>query len=311
METTIRPMTAQDLGAADRVLRLAFGTERGLPDPMRFLGDADLLRPRWRTNPAGCLVAEAGGQILGSVAVMDWGSLAVLGPLSIRPDCWNRGLARRLLAPALLAAEAWGARLTALYTQPGSPRHLRLYEDAGFLSRHLIAVMARPVDGTLSTAPPLLFSQLPPGWQAAALAGCRRITGAVLEGLDLDREIRATAEQRLGDTILLEAGGEITGFALYHEGPGSEAGSGTLAIRFGAVRPGDAAGFQALLAAAAAQAARCGARRLQASVTHARRAAYAAMKAAGFRTELSGIAMTRPEAGGYDAPEGLILEEWR
>ena len=311
METTIRPMTAQDLDAADRVLRLAFGTEFDLPDPMRFLGDADLLRPRWRTHPAGCLVAGAGGEILGSVAVMDWGGLAVLGPLSVRPDCWNRGLARRLLASALAAAEAWGTRLTALYTQPGSPRHLRLYEEAGFLSRHLVAVMARPVEATTPTAPPLLFSQLSPERQEAALDGCRRITGAALEGLDLSREIRATAAQRLGDTILLEADGAITGFALYHQGPGSEAGSGTLALRFGIVRPGDAGGFQALLAAAAEQAARCGAGRLQASVTHARRDAYAILKAAGFRTELSGVAMTRPDACGYDAPESLILEEWR
>ncbi|HWL81432.1 MAG TPA: GNAT family N-acetyltransferase [Roseomonas sp.] len=311
METTIRPMTAQDLEAADRVLRLAFGTEFGLPDPMRFLGDADLLRPRWHTHPTGCLIAEAGGEILGSVAVMDWGSLAVLGPLSVRPDCWNRGLARRLLAAALSAAEAWGARRTALYTQPSSPRHLRLYEEGGFLSRHLIAVMARPVEAATSAAPPLLFSQLQPERQDEVLSGCRRITGAALEGLDLSREIRATAAQRLGDTILLEAGGAIIGFALYHTGPGSEAGSGTLALRFAAVRPGDAAGFQTLLAAVAAQAARCGARRLQASVTHARRDAYAMLKAEGFRTELSGVAMTRPDADDYDARESLILEEWR
>jgi hypothetical protein len=37
----VRPMRADDLEAADRVLRLAFGTIRGLPDPSAAFGDAD------------------------------------------------------------------------------------------------------------------------------------------------------------------------------------------------------------------------------------------------------------------------------
>jgi len=311
METIIRPMTAQDLDAADRVMRLAFSTEFGLPDPTQFLGDADFLRPRWQTNPAGCLVAEAGGEILGSVIVANWGSVAVLGPLSVRPDRWNGGLARQLLPPALAVAEAQGARLTGLYTQPASPRHLRLYEGAGFLSRHLIAVMAKPVEPGTPAVMPALFSQQSPDRQAAALAACRRITGAIFEGLDLGREIRSVADQRLGETILLQSGGEITGFALCHTGAGSEAGSGTLAIKFAAVRPGDEARFRELLAAAEALAAQRGAQRVQASVTHARRAAYALMKAAGYRTEISGVAMTRPEGQGYDSLDSFVLEEWR
>ncbi|MDJ0386807.1 GNAT family N-acetyltransferase [Roseomonas sp. E05] len=308
LETIIRPMAEQDLDEADGVMRLAFGTEFGLPDPARFMGDAKLLCPRWRTNPAGCLVAQAGAAVIGSVAVMDWGSVAVLGPLSVHPARWNQGLARRLLEAALATTPA---RLVALYTQPGSPRHLRLYEDAGFATRHLIAVMAKPVAPATAAPDFLLFSQQRPEQQAEALAACREISNATFAGLDLSREIRATTEQGSGDTLLLRSGNATTGFALCQEGAGSEAGSGTLAVKFGAVRPGDAAAFQDLLAAAEALASRRGARRLQASVTHARRAAYARMKAAGFRTELSGIAMVRPEGLGYDAPESFLVEEWR
>ena len=47
----VRPMRADDLEAADRVLRLAFGTIRGLPDPSAAFGDADYVHTRFRAAP--------------------------------------------------------------------------------------------------------------------------------------------------------------------------------------------------------------------------------------------------------------------
>ena len=47
----VRPMRADDVDAADRVLRLAFGTIRGLPDPSAAFGDSDLVRTRFRAAP--------------------------------------------------------------------------------------------------------------------------------------------------------------------------------------------------------------------------------------------------------------------
>ncbi|MFT8244543.1 GNAT family N-acetyltransferase [Roseomonas sp. BN140053] len=311
-ELSVRPMQEADLDAADRVFRLAFGTEFGLPDPASFRGDADLLRPRWRTNPPGCFVAEAGGEVVGSVTVMHWGSLAVLGPLSVRPDFWNRGVARLLLPPALAAAEAWGAAVVGLFTNPSSPRHIRLYEEAGFETHHLIAAMSKPVAPGAAAEAPVLFSALEAGAREAALAECRNVAEASFPGLDLGREIRAATEQGVGDTVLLRGdAGRITGFALCHSGPGSESGSEAAVVKFGAVRPGDVAGFGALLRAVDALAAARGAPQVVASVNHARRDAYAAMKAAGFRTVVSGVALRRPGPGGYDRPEVLVTDEWR
>jgi hypothetical protein len=47
----IRPLLEADLGAADHVMRLAFGTFLKLPDPLQFMGDADFVRTRWRADP--------------------------------------------------------------------------------------------------------------------------------------------------------------------------------------------------------------------------------------------------------------------
>ena len=43
----VRPLTERDLPVADHVMRLAFGTFLGLPDPTAFMGDAGYVRTRW------------------------------------------------------------------------------------------------------------------------------------------------------------------------------------------------------------------------------------------------------------------------
>lgn len=304
----VRPMREADLDAADRVVRLAFGTEFRLPDPMQFLGDGDLIRPRWRANPSGCLVAESGGGIVGSVTVLDWGSVAMLGPLSVHPDYWNQGVARLLLSAALQAAEAGGARLVQLFTHPNSPRHIRLYESGGFATQNLIAIMSKPV-ALQPAAGFSVFSELPPDAQAAALQACRAMTGAVFDGLDLSVEIEAVRDQRLGDTVLLQRGGVVAGFAICHTGAGSDAGSAALGVKFGLASGEDE--FLALLQSAEALAAQRRVARVQISVNHARRRAYDMIKARGYRCTLSGVAMRRPAADGYDTSDMLLVEEWR
>lgn len=313
MAVAVRPMQPGDLDAADQVLRLAFGTEFKLPDPMRFLGDGDLLRPRWRTNPRGCLVAVDEGELVGSVAVSDWGSVAVLGPLTVRTDYWNRGVARQLLPAALQAAHAGGARLVELFTHPNSPRHLRLYESEGFTSQNLIAIMAKAVEPQTHSGTLRLFSDLTPSQRSSALRACTAMTETAFDGLDLSGEVAAVQDQGLGDTVLVQedAGGGLAGFAVCHHGPGSEAGSQTLAIKFSLAAGGADGSFLTLLRAAEALAARRGASRIQVSVNHARRRAYAMIKAEGYRCGLSGVAMRRSSGGSYDTSDLLLTEEWR
>jgi hypothetical protein len=59
IEITIRPLRENDLPDADRIFRLAFGAFIGLPDPLTFAGDADLVRTRWLADPFSALGAES------------------------------------------------------------------------------------------------------------------------------------------------------------------------------------------------------------------------------------------------------------
>src|SRR6185436_12855984 len=90
MDITVRPLEERDLPEADRIFRLAFGTFVGLPDPMTFLGDADLIFSRWRAAPADAIAADVDGKLAGTMFVANWGSVGFFGPLTVRPDLWNK-----------------------------------------------------------------------------------------------------------------------------------------------------------------------------------------------------------------------------
>ena len=97
VEITVRQLREADLPEAKRIFHLAFGTFLGLPDPMQFIPDRDFVRGRYFTNRDGALGAEVGGALAGSNFVTQWGSVGFFGPLTIRPDLWERGVAKRLL----------------------------------------------------------------------------------------------------------------------------------------------------------------------------------------------------------------------
>jgi hypothetical protein len=172
--------------------------------------------------------------------------------------------------------------------------------------------MAKAVEGAEKAAPDcVLYSALSRAGRESALADCRVLSGAVFPGLDLSREIEAISAQGLGETVLIRANGGLAGFALCHIGPGSEAGSGTLFVKFAACRPGDQAGFERLLAACESLARAKGVPRLVAGCNTAREEAYRLMQARGFRAEIVGVAMHRPGQAGYNRPGMFVLDDWR
>jgi GNAT superfamily N-acetyltransferase len=308
----IRPLAEADLDDADRIFRLAFGTFLGLPEPASFMGDADLVRTRWRADPSAALGAYADGALVGSNFAASWGSFAFFGPLTVRPDLWNQGVARELLAPTIMLFERWGTRQAGLFTFAHSPKHIALYQKFGFWPQYLTAVMSKAVSSAAG-AETVTYSELPARDRDACLADCRAITEAIYPGLDLRREIEAAADQAIGDTVLVRDGGRVSAFAVCHAGAGSEAGSGSAYVKFGAALPGRAAPrhFDRLLSACEAFARARGAERLVAGVNAARHEAYRALTARGFRASIQGVAMQRPNEAGFNRGDCFVIDDWR
>jgi uncharacterized protein YdbL (DUF1318 family) len=51
--------------------------------------------------------------------------------------------------------------------------------------------------------------------------------------------------------------------------------------------------------------------RVVAGINTARTEAYQQMLARGFRTEMQGVAMHRPNEAGYDRPGTYVIDDWR
>jgi predicted N-acetyltransferase YhbS len=309
----VRPLLADDLDAADRVMRVAFGTFRGLPDPSAAFGDSESVRTRYRAAPKCAWAAEVDGEVVGSVFAARWGSFGFFGPLTVRPDLWDRGIGSQLLRPVLEAFALWDVRQAGLFTFASSPKHLGLYQRHGFWPGTLTVVTAKAT-GPPATHAYTLFSRETSRRHGHVLNETRGLTDQIFRGLDLEREIVAANSQGIGDTILALRDDTLEGMAVCHCGAGSEAGSDTCYVKFAAVRPGDGAPdrFERLLDACEAFAAESGLGRLVAGVNTGRLDAYRRMLTRGFRMELIGVSMRlRPEGSHFDTPVHYVIDDLR
>ena len=109
------------------------------------MGDAGYVKTRWRADPASAFAAEVDGALAGSNFATNWGSVGFFGPLSVRPDVWDRGLGGRLVEPALQRFAEWQTEQVGLFTWSHSPKHTYLYQKFGFWPRFLTAIMSKSV----------------------------------------------------------------------------------------------------------------------------------------------------------------------
>src|SRR5207244_5403608 len=65
---------------------------------------------RCRFPSSLALGAFRGEELLASSFAARWGSFGVLGPITVRPDCWENGIGKRLLEPTMALFEGWGIR---------------------------------------------------------------------------------------------------------------------------------------------------------------------------------------------------------
>ena len=314
MTIEIRPLREDELGEADAICRRAFGTFLGLPDPLAWNGDAQVLRCRWAADPGATLALLEDGVLAGSNVVTRWGSVGLFGPLTVDPPRQGRGLAHPLVAEALRLLEGPPVSFRGLYTFGQSPMHVGLYQRFGYWPHGLLAVMSR----TLPRRPEApegaaALSKLPPDAQAEALSACREMTDSVFDGLDVTGEILSVGEQETGETVLFFEGSRLAGFAVCHAGAGSEAGSGRALVRFAAVRPGAGARERllSLLAAVEAWAASRGAAVVAAGTGSGRVGAWETLRGAGYRPFLQGLAMHHDRLPGYEREDVFVLDDWR
>lgn len=311
----ISPLRENELSEAGRIVRLAFGTFLGLPDPMQFLGDRDMITPRWKARNTKILAAHMDGCLVGSNVITRWGSFGFFGPLTVLPEYWEQGVAQRLMEATVKVFDGWKLRRSGLFTFASSAKHVGLYHKFGYWPGHLTALMqhtpATRGDGSNGSSPTLL-SGLNKSRREEAILACSRLTNKVDKGLDLSDEIRSVLANGVGDVVTISSRAKLDGFALCMNGPGSEGGNKLCYVKFATVSGGDGGGerFDRLLKAIDEFALSRSAV-VEAGVNLARRDAYARMRRHGFKAMTQGVAMHRPHEAGWNRADVYAVDDWR
>lgn len=311
-QVNIRLLQEQELPEANKIFRLAFGTFIGLPNPMEFAGDASYIQ-RWYTYPKTALAAEINGQLVGANFPFHWGSFGCFGPLSVHPNFWNQGVGQKLMAATMEYFKTWQTQQICLFTFCHSPKHLCFYQKFGFVPRFLTAICSKNIAKKQQELQSVRYSQISEEQQKECLQASQELTNSIYSGLDLQSEILAVADQKLGDTLFLWNNEGLIGLAVCHYGADSEAGSDTCYIKFGAVGLGKNANdrFTNLLDDCERFSHIIGMSKLVAGVNTSRNLAYLQMLNMGFTINTLGIAMHNPDRPAYNYSDTYVIDDYR
>jgi ribosomal protein S18 acetylase RimI-like enzyme len=320
----VRRVRKGDLSKVRDVLEQTFGDflERQLGSrPRQAFGGAQYVHHRWLMEPWGCFVAEEDGtKIVGAAIGAVWGSVGLTGPVAVLTHYHNQGIAQQLIRAVEEFFEENKTALQGLVTYPASPKHLALYHKFGYRPKGLTAIMSRAVGpravpraakaAGLTTR---RFSALEETKKKAAVARFHRITNGICRGLDLAKEVEIVDGLALGDTVLLERGRDIVGFAVLHTPGVSEAPAGAVYAKFLAIDPAHRKPehLEQFVAAIEDLAQEQGQARVILPVYLRYWAAYSTLVRCGYQVDFTMLRMQKGKQEDYEDPSHLVLDDWR
>ena len=322
----IRRVRKGDLSKVRDVIEQTFSDflERQLGTrPRQPFGGAQYVHHRWLMEPWGCFVAEEDqSKIVGAALAATWGSLGLLGPVAVLTNYQNQNIGQQLIQAVEDFFEENKAVLHGCVTYPASPKHLALYHKFGYRPKSLVALMSRALErregrppGNRLRAPFSVrrFSTLEETKKKAALARFHRITNGICRGLDVSKEVEIVDGLALGETLLLERGREMLGFAVCHTPGVSEAPVGALYVKYLAIDPQQKRPefLEQFVAALEDVGYELGVQRVILPVYTRYWLAYSTVLRCGYQVDFTMLRMQRGKQEDYEDPTHLVLDDWR
>ena len=323
----IRRVRKGDLSRVKDVFEQSFGDflERQLGTrPRQAFNGAQYVHHRWLMEPWGCFVAEEdNAKLVGAALAVTWGTVGLLGPVAVLTHYHNQTIAQQLIRAVQEFFDENKATVHGVVTYPHSAKHLALFHKFGYKPKSLTALMSRALDrgptrpvlskaskGSLTVR---RFSALEETKKKAALARFHRITNALCRGMDLAKEIEIVDGLALGDTLLLERGSELVGFAIYHTPGVSEAPTGALYVKYLAIdrRHRKVEHLEQFVAALEDLAQEHGLPRVILPVYLRYWLAYSTLVRCGYQVDLTMVRMQKGKPEDYEDPADLLLDDWR
>jgi GNAT superfamily N-acetyltransferase len=211
----------RDIDPLNRVFAEAF-TDRYSRDGLVGVRVPQLNSLVWRyaiddAGDGAMVWRDAEGHLVAFNMVHRSGSEGWMGPLAVRPDRQGEGLGSVMVRTGIEWLRAQGASTIGLETMPRTVDNIGFYSRLGLVPGHLTVTLVHDVArrGAAGSIESLSSASRP----AERVAECRRLTDALLAGVDFTREIELTRELAIGDTTLVRDGAELAGFALWHSTP--------------------------------------------------------------------------------------------
>jgi ribosomal protein S18 acetylase RimI-like enzyme len=325
----VRRVRKGDLSRVRDVIEQTFGDflERQMGTrPRQAFGGAQYVHHRWLMEPWGCFVAEEdNAKIVGAALAVVWGSVGVMGPIAVLTNYQNQGIGQQLIRAVQEFFEENKATLFGLVTYPTNPKHFALFHKFGYRPKGLLAMMSRVLERrdpkTLPARPARVptganvrrFSTLEEARKKAVLVRLRKITNSVCRGMDVSKEIEIVDGLALGDTLLLERGRDLIGFAVYHTPGVSEAPNGALYVKFLAIDPPHRKPeyLEQFVAACEDIGQELGVQRVILPVYLRYWLAYSTLIKCGYQIEFTMLRMQRGKQEDYEDSTHLVLDDWR
>ena len=305
--------TARDIDPLNRVFAEAF-TDRYSRDGLVGVRVPQLNPLVWRyaiddAGDGAMVWRDADGQMVAFNMVHRSGTEGWMGPLAVRPDHQSEGLGSTMVRLGIDWLRSQGCATIGLETMPRTVDNIGFYSRLGLVPAHLTVTLVhdvprRPLGGGRGE----LLSEA-----GASLAGrldeCRRLTHALLPGVDFTRELALTRELAIGDTTLVREGRDLTGFALWHSTP-LAAGRPKDELRVLKLVAADLRTFDRMLDALPGAAASERVGRIAVRCQTEFVAAYQRLVGRGYRVHWTDLRMLLPGAPPVGIREAIVMSNW-
>jgi GNAT superfamily N-acetyltransferase len=230
-----------------------------------------------------------------------------MGPIAVRSEHQGAGAGKEMVRRGIDWLKVHGATVIGLETMPRTMDNIGFYSALGFVPGHLTLTMT--VDAAYAERPASFYGRLSPRDRDDALEACRALLDRIQPGYDHTREIQLTDELALGDTLLLERGGQLVGFALCHTVPLVE-GRAREELRVLKLALADLTSLEEMLRQLCDYARRSGTRRVSIRVQGEYQDAYVRLMAKRARLRWSDLRMTLRGFSERVPAEGMVLSNW-
>ena len=229
-----------------------------------------------------------------------------MGPLAVTPPFQGHGIGKTVVTSGTEWLDSHGAKVIGLETMPRTMDNIGFYSTLGYIPGHLTITIT--LDAEYAENRIVQLGRLSESERTDLVSRCAALARDISPCYDFTREINLTHALGLGDTLVLERGGTVDGFALCHTAPLVE-GRGRDELRVLKLVCRAEADVDLLATQLADYARRSGTRRVAIRMQGAYSRLYAQLIRRGARVRWTDLRMTladRPEP----AHDGVILSNW-